>query len=392
MLKLCLLFALSMAAAFGQFAQPIQYVTADPTGSCIFGLPLQWNGTDKLLWGCGSDGAWHQSIAGGFTPGSVLFAGASGALAQDNANFFWDATNHRLGIGTTTPAYPLTIFTPSGGSYLSLNAHDGASQAAITFFVADVFQSQIGVQSNGDTFFFDNGHGRNFMNEAASSGQLQLQAAGGNISVGGTISTNYKVDVQSSGTSGTLRVFDQTPTTGVTYSLFQSGAGQGAQFLSDWQTNAGVRVAAIDTLGVSTFLSGTRKMEMAQNFFLQSSDSGLNWKSATDVTTGSVDTGLLRNAAGVLEIDNGTAGVYRDLILRNVTVNGTCTGCGNAPIASCSLTAATSCTITGAIAGAPVVARDASGNAVMPMSWTGLGTASVTCTFPAAFTGVCSTI
>lgn len=39
----------------------------------------------------------------GFTPGSVIFAGSGGLLSQDNSKFFWDDTNFRLGIGTTTP-------------------------------------------------------------------------------------------------------------------------------------------------------------------------------------------------------------------------------------------------------------------------------------------------
>lgn len=38
-----------------------------------------------------------------FTAGSVVYAGASGVYSQDNSNFFWDATNHRLGLGTTSP-------------------------------------------------------------------------------------------------------------------------------------------------------------------------------------------------------------------------------------------------------------------------------------------------
>jgi len=41
------------------------------------------------------------------TAGSVLFAGASGVLAQDNANFFFDDTNNRLGLGTTAPVHVL---------------------------------------------------------------------------------------------------------------------------------------------------------------------------------------------------------------------------------------------------------------------------------------------
>lgn len=47
--------------------------------------------------------------AGAFTAGSVLFGGASGAIAQDNANLFWDDTNNRLGIGTITPEASLHV-------------------------------------------------------------------------------------------------------------------------------------------------------------------------------------------------------------------------------------------------------------------------------------------
>ncbi len=38
----------------------------------------------------------------GFIKGSVLFAGPA-KIKEDNANFFWDNTNKRLGIGTKTP-------------------------------------------------------------------------------------------------------------------------------------------------------------------------------------------------------------------------------------------------------------------------------------------------
>jgi hypothetical protein len=45
----------------------------------------------------------------GATLGSVLFAGTSGVLAQDNANFFWDDTNNRLGIGNAAPSWRLHL-------------------------------------------------------------------------------------------------------------------------------------------------------------------------------------------------------------------------------------------------------------------------------------------
>lgn len=40
------------------------------------------------------------SVLSGGTQGSVLFVGAGGLLAQDNANFFWDDTNDALTIGS----------------------------------------------------------------------------------------------------------------------------------------------------------------------------------------------------------------------------------------------------------------------------------------------------
>lgn len=49
-----------------------------------------------------------------FTQGSVVFAGASGVYSQDNAQFFWDDTNHRLGIGTSTPSTTLDVMVGSG--------------------------------------------------------------------------------------------------------------------------------------------------------------------------------------------------------------------------------------------------------------------------------------
>jgi hypothetical protein len=44
-----------------------------------------------------------------FTLGSVVFAGVAGVLSQDNATFFWDDTNNRLGLGTTTPTTTLDV-------------------------------------------------------------------------------------------------------------------------------------------------------------------------------------------------------------------------------------------------------------------------------------------
>jgi hypothetical protein len=45
----------------------------------------------------------------GWTVGSVAFATGANILGQDNANLFYDNTNHRLGIGTTGPGAKLHV-------------------------------------------------------------------------------------------------------------------------------------------------------------------------------------------------------------------------------------------------------------------------------------------
>jgi len=73
-----------------------------------------------------------------FTTGSVIFAGAGGALAQDNDKLFFDATNFSLGIGNAAPgANTLSITQPvkTSGSpsavLLTAGAHTGLATAEV---------------------------------------------------------------------------------------------------------------------------------------------------------------------------------------------------------------------------------------------------------------------
>ncbi|KKN54245.1 hypothetical protein LCGC14_0594270 [marine sediment metagenome] len=67
----------------------------------------------------------------GMTVGSVLFAGASGVVSQDNSSLFWDDTNNRLGIGVNTPAYKLDV--TSGTDNIVANFESTDAEAFITF-------------------------------------------------------------------------------------------------------------------------------------------------------------------------------------------------------------------------------------------------------------------
>ena len=83
------------------------YVELSPNivTSLVFNDANGFDGTINLV---GSTAT--LTITTALTTGSVGFIGASGALLQDNANFFWDDTNNRLGIGTNAPTTALDVF------------------------------------------------------------------------------------------------------------------------------------------------------------------------------------------------------------------------------------------------------------------------------------------
>lgn len=118
---------LAFLIAANAYAQSTRYpatssgsgsVTSITAGTGLTGGTITTSGTIGL--------ATPVSVANGgtgassFTQGSVLFMGATD-ISQDNANFFWDATNHRLGIGTSAPSVPLQV----DGTYTTVAALDG---------------------------------------------------------------------------------------------------------------------------------------------------------------------------------------------------------------------------------------------------------------------------
>lgn len=78
------------------------------TGLTFSGSPITTSGT-LTLGGTLAVANGGTGTTTAFTAGSIVFAGASGVYTQDNANLFWDNTNDRLGIGTTSPGSALQV-------------------------------------------------------------------------------------------------------------------------------------------------------------------------------------------------------------------------------------------------------------------------------------------
>src|SRR6185369_8048110 len=76
-------------------------ITSTPTTTTGYGITnaVTLTGNQSMS---GTKTFTNDPVFANMTSGSVLFAGTSGILTQDNANFFWDNTNKRLGINTTS--------------------------------------------------------------------------------------------------------------------------------------------------------------------------------------------------------------------------------------------------------------------------------------------------
>lgn len=85
------------------------------------------------------------------TAGSVLFSNGT-TIAQDNANFFWDDTNNRLGIGTTSPGSKLSVSGSAAQIAEFVSSNSGSSYFLLQDGSATPVQSYYGIFGGGLSF------------------------------------------------------------------------------------------------------------------------------------------------------------------------------------------------------------------------------------------------
>jgi len=94
------------------------------------------NGSGTLTWSTLSGAGGTLAIANGgtnnttYTTGSVIYYDGT-KLGQDNSNFFWDGTNHRLGLGTASPS--TTLHVVGATTLAGATTIGGATTDLITF-------------------------------------------------------------------------------------------------------------------------------------------------------------------------------------------------------------------------------------------------------------------
>ena len=147
------------------------------------------------------------------TVGRILFQGASDTLGE-SANLFWDNTNGRLGIGTSSPAQSLDILNGSidlrSSSSPKINIGTGG-------YPKLSLNNRTAVQEEGSTFM-SIGRGYSNIGFYLSNTQIAAFASTGNLLINTGTDAGYKLDVNGTGrfkttdTSVPLDIFHSSST------------------------------------------------------------------------------------------------------------------------------------------------------------------------------------
>jgi len=262
------------------------------------------------------------------TLGSVLFAGAAGLVTQDNAAFFWDDTNNRLGINTTTPTNTLDLHYGGTGSTLGINNTAG-NQSAIVFVNTGVNKWRIGNTSSNNFDFYNT--------------VLALTA----ISIdGASNSANFTADLLITNTASNIRIYltNNTATTGKSWYLNSKSDGKlyiGTVTNGDiinidqtGTTNFASNITALanifsNTTTQANFTLGSAGANFGQIFANGSTAWGLGYNSAAST----IGTAVLNWTSGgrvgigtstpstLLNLYNSTAATSLTLTIENATNN-----------------------------------------------------------------------
>lgn len=167
------------------------------------------------------------------TVGSVPYVSASGILNQDAGQFFWDATNNRLGIGTATPSTPLHIQTTTGYGLRLTGAgitggSDSANGAGINLSYNAVGNRQFWIGDTSTNFGIRliNSQMDGFDLAGGTSRAMALQVNGNPLSIG-TGATGYSLQVYGNSALNSSGVFNAASSAGASYLMVNNTGNVG---------------------------------------------------------------------------------------------------------------------------------------------------------------------
>ena len=247
------------------------------------------------------------------TDTQVLFWDGTTGLAGNDAAFTWNKTTDTLSVGTLSAT---NGSTSAGVVNILEDTDDGSNKATFTVpaLAADTVYTL--PPDDGDA-------GEQLQTNGSGVLTWEAAGAGGGGTPGGS---DTQVQFNDGGSAfGADADFTWNKTTNVMTNagkyLAGDGSGSAPTFAFGAATGTGIYRAGDFGAGVGFAVGGAVKSMINNGNFIMDSDYKQVWLSNTSLT-GSPDTALSRNAAGVVEINNGTAGQYRDLTVRNIVNTG----------------------------------------------------------------------
>ncbi len=275
-------------------------------GTSNFSGPATFSGTTTIA------GLTVTTLNPGLTQGSIAFQGASG-LTQDNANFFYDSTNHRLGIGTSSPSATLQVYGTGGTNPFLVSSSTGTGLMVIQ----QNGNVGIGTTTPTTTLFVQGTGGTNPFAIASSTGtQLLTVLQNGNVGIGTTSPTAQLHLYQSTASNfGQFRmggnITNNVPFTAISgdnKTYFVSGAGStisGGGLFSGFSTDANTAAFLIQGHVGSTTPAATGFAVAIQGFKSDGSTSRVAMSGSDNVFA--VQPGL--NPAVFVVQANGNVGI-----------------------------------------------------------------------------------
>lgn len=258
------------------------------------------------------------------TVGAVPYVVSAGLLGQAPTNFSWDNTNTRLQLLSGVATAQLTLVNSLATAFipqLSLLAPN-MTAGQTNYFAIGKAESTKNSASFNYTWQSNGSNSNRFGFYHYGTAELFSIFGNGDVTVGGTTDGNYRFDVQASGSTGTMRVFDQG---GAGSSLFvlQAGASQSGNLLSV-RNNAGTELAYFNSGGALTtpfIVAGPSQLANAvvdinytnANVFGMGGPLALRWSSGSTGTSG-FDSGLKRAGAGYIAVTDGSTGLGKIVV------------------------------------------------------------------------------
>lgn len=206
----------------------------------------------------GSGGGGGISIGdavGAGTAGSILFVDAAGNLAQDNGELFWDNTNNRLGIGTTSPTAAIEVDAGAATEYAILTTGANGRVGLTTQYGGIHFNNVEGTAdlwqvSERDGAQYDVAFGTPVAsnnNVAATDTQFRI-TSGGNVGIGlGSTDPSTKLHV-----AGTIRQTNSTNAVLVSDGNGDIGSASNLQDVAYLQSGANISVLTNDAAYINS--------------------------------------------------------------------------------------------------------------------------------------------